>query len=1119
MRKLLLILFLCIFGISAAQFDSEHWFAPFAASPGTNSSLQAESYLYLSTSETTPFPVQILNGNNLFGTVTISKGAPQTVSIPYNLMMTDDIREMFKPNSLGLNVKGPKKFFANFRFEVPNHAEIVTSKGLAGIGKTFFAAMAPNTTAKAYLTSTIGITATEDNTVVNISGYDAAIVFADGTQSPTKNFTLDKGQSYILNVRSSDAQANLTGLIGAKIEASNPISVSNGNFNAIYTFENFTNNDVLMDQSVPIERLGKDFILVKGNGPALNNMESGLIVATEDNTKITVNGTELGVILNKGQYFIADSGFYLDKGNNHFNMSISTSENVYLYQLLAGVDDANGNPYATGGFNFIPALSCFLPNKIDEISDINKIGNDFFNAKLNIITEKGADVFVNGTKLGGTQGPFPVTGNPNWETYNVLQVTGNITVNSTKAVTAGIASGNGAVGYGGYFAGFSSVPVITKGGDCFVGVLLQVDDSYDQYQWFLNGVSIPGETTYFIDPQTYGTGIYTCLVTKLNCDTKLSTPYQFTVCPPIATSTITLGSCKDFLIQPNFTTSTQIIDPSKTKIRVQGIYGTATINATTGTITYTPQQDLPADVTDTFVYYIEGNGAIPDSEFFKVIVNIKVLKFQDDILKVCANPDGTGTYNLTLANINFDSNDTIVYYKDAALSQIINNFTSYNTPPTTVYAKITSQFGCSETAKIQLQITETAQINTSNLSPFFCDNQFIGSISIDFSAISAQIITNYSSSYIVKYYLSPIDQQAGNNNFLPNNYTISANTTVYFRVESSLGCTVQFGQLDLKVGNKISLFQSSVSENLCDNLLEGNVVVQLSDYKNLFSADSSLSATFYQSEIDAQKKQNPVSANQTISATTTFYIRFESSSECPNIGALTIIFKSPIKSTTLVNQIICGNATATLEAGSGFDSYLWNTGETTSAITVPIGEYFVDLGKNGCVYRQKVSVIAATLPVITNIDVSGSTATIFVTGGIPPYQYSLDNITFQNSNIFTNISRGTHTVYVKDSQNCETVQKDFLIINLINVITPNNDGFNDTLDYSELKIKKDVKLEIYDRYGKNVYLSQDKKYIWDGKISGRTLPTGTYWYLLQWTEPDTDLRVSYKGWVLLKNRN
>lgn len=1117
MRKLLLFLFLCLFGISAAQFDSEHWFAPFAASPGQNNSLQADSYLYLSTSETTPFPVQIFNDNNLFTTVNISKGSPQVVSIPYNLMMTEDIREMFRPNSLGLNVKGPKKFFANFRFQVPNHAEIITSKGLAGIGKTFFAAMAPNTTAKNFITSTIGIIATEDNTVVNISGYDAAIVFADGTNSPTKTVTLDKGQSYILNVISADAQANLTGLIGAKIEASNPISVTNGNFNAIYTFENSTNNDILMDQSVPVERLGKEFILVKGNGPALNNMESGIIVATEDNTTVTINGTQLGVILNKGEYFIADSGFYLFQRDNHYNMSISTSENVYLYQLLAGVE--NGSTYATGGFNFIPALSCFLPNKIDEISAINEIGGIFYNAKLNIITEKGASVLVNGNPLLSSQGPFPVKGNPNWETYNVLKITGNITVNSTKAVTAGIASGDGAVGYGGYFAGFSSVPVITKGGDCFVGVLLQVDDSYDQYQWFLNGVAIPGETTYFIDPQLYGTGTYTCLITKLNCDTKLSTPYQFTLCPPIATSTVTLGSCKDLVIQPKFTTSTQTLDPTKTKIRVQGIYGTATINATTGAITYTPNQNLTTDATDTFVYYIEGNGTPPDTEFFKVIVNIKVLKTQDDILKVCPNPDGTGTYNLTLAKINFDSTDTILYYSDAALSLPITNFTNYNTLPTTVYANITSQFGCSETAKIDLKITETAQINVANLPPFFCDTQFTGSVHVDFSVVSSQIITNFSSDFIVKYYLKPVDQQAGNNNFLPDNYSISADTTVYFRVESSLGCSVQFGQLDLKIGNKIPLLQSSVSVDLCDNLLEGNVVVQLSDYKNLFSADPSISTTFYQTETDAQKQQNSISASQTISATTPFYIRFESSTECPNIGALILNFKSPIKSTTLDNQVICGNATTVLDAGSSFDSYLWNTGATTSAITVPVGEYFVDLGKNGCVYRQKVSVIAATLPIITNIDVTGNTATIFVTGGIPPYEYSLDNTTFQSSNIFTNLPRGTHTVYVRDSQNCETVEKDFLIINLINVITPNNDGFNDTLDYSELKIKKDVKLEIYDRFGKNVYLSQDKKYIWDGKISGRTLPTGTYWYLLQWTEPDTDLRVSYKGWVLLKNRN
>ena len=46
-----------------------------------------------------------------------------------------------------------------------------------------------------------------------------------------------------------------------------------------------------------------------------------------------------------------------------------------------------------------------------------------------------------------------------------------------------------------------------------------------------------------------------------------------------------------------------------------------------------------------------------------------------------------------------------------------------------------------------------------------------------------------------------------------------------------------------------------------------------------------------------------------------------------------------------------------------------------------------------------------------------------------------------------------------------------------------------------------------------------ENYYWDGKQNGRTIPSGTYWYVLEWTEPDTGVRMNYKGWVLLKNRN
>ncbi|AYO58363.1 hypothetical protein CO230_09670 [Chryseobacterium sp. 6424] len=112
-----------------------------------------------------------------------------------------------------------------------------------------------------------------------------------------------------------------------------------------------------------------------------------------------------------------------------------------------------------------------------------------------------------------------------------------------------------------------------------------------------------------------------------------------------------------------------------------------------------------------------------------------------------------------------------------------------------------------------------------------------------------------------------------------------------------------------------------------------------------------------------------------------------------------------------------------------------------------------------------------------------------------------------------------HTVYVRDALKCSIVSKEFLIINLINILTPNADGKNDLLDYTDLKIKENVSIKIFDRSGTIVYTSKPTDFTWDGKLNGRPLATGTYWYVLSWTEPFTQLPVNYKGWILLKNRN
>lgn len=1118
MKKLLLTIctFLCL--LFNAQLDTDHWFAPMSAREVTGN---PNGFLYLSTDETIPFSVQIYNNNVLYSTVQVSKGNPTQVSIPYNFMLATNQSSLFTPNSMGLYLKGTKKFFANYRVSIPSHAEIITSKGLAGLGTKFYVGMAPLTAQTNYFNSTIGVIATEDNTTVTLSNYDPNVVFSDGSSTASKVFTLNKGQSYIIDAISSNSFSNLSGLVGAKIESTKPISVTNGNFNGLYTSLNFINNDILMDQAVPVNRLGKDFVLMKGNGTILSEMETALIIATENNTNITINGIATGIVMNEGDYYMVPSNNYIQHGTgDNYNMSISANNNIYVYQLLAGVSSTTGgNEYATGGMNFIPPLSCFMPNKVDEIGFINQIGNQTFNTRLNIITQTGATVTLNGNPIATANGPYPVNGNPNWVTYTVPNITGTVTVNSTKSVTAGIAAGSGAVGYGGYFAGFSSVPVISKTGDCYLGILLQVDNTYDNYQWYLNGNPIPGATSYSINPELYGAGNYTCMVSKNNCGSLLTDAYSYTLCPPITTTTYNIGSCNTKVITPVFTNSTQAIVPGNTSIILAPTSGTATVNSATGQITYTPNAGLTADTTDSFIYYIEGNGSPASFEYFKIIINTDVLQTTNASLTSCADSNGNGTFNLTSANVTPDSGTTVQYFTNAALTGTpIAAPGNYSGPAGTIYANVTSSYGCKKVAQITLTTTPSPNINTGNYNATLCDDNFDGIVNVNFPSITPVIVTN-SANFNVRYYLLQADANAGNNNTLPANWTYTANTTVYVRVDALTGsCPAVFGQINFTIGNKITLITGNAATDICDSDISGSEAVNLNDYKNLFTANVGVSLTFYSTLANAQSATNAISPNQTISAISTFYIRFTSATECPITGVLTINLKTPKKSTRLADKVVCLNDTTTLDAGAGFTSYSWSTGATTQSIIAGAGNYYVDLGFNGCVYRQYVKITTAESPVISKIEVSGYNATVTVTGGTPPYQYSLNGIDYQTSNIFTGLSRGMHTVYVLSKDGCSPVVKEFLVLNLINAITPNGDGLNDILDYSDLRIKQNVSIEVVDRYGAPVYRSSDKNYTWDGKINGRPLSTGTYWYLLKWNEPDTKLPVSYSGWLLIKNR-
>jgi len=78
----------------------------------------------------------------------------------------------------------------------------------------------------------------------------------------------------------------------------------------------------------------------------------------------------------------------------------------------------------------------------------------------------------------------------------------------------------------------------------------------------------------------------------------------------------------------------------------------------------------------------------------------------------------------------------------------------------------------------------------------------------------------------------------------------------------------------------------------------------------------------------------------------------------------------------------------------------------------------------GCVITKTIQISAAApvvaLPFVRPASSCSNDGVIEVyrTGGISPYTYSMDGITYQNSHIFNGLPAGPYTVYVKDSKGC-----------------------------------------------------------------------------------------------------
>lgn len=425
-----------------------------------------------------------------------------------------------------------------------------------------------------------------------------------------------------------------------------------------------------------------------------------------------------------------------------------------------------------------------------------------------------------------------------------------------------------------------------------------------------------------------------------------------------------------------------------------------------------------------------------------------------------------------------------------------------------------------------------------------CDDDLDGSAEVYFNSYTQQIISNLSQDYSfnIKYFENP-PVNINNPDFTKaiNSIKFTSNSKdVYIWVKPGQ-CTPTLMKITFN-RNLLSTFDSSVSLipfDICDNELKGEVEIDMTsaDYiKALIPAGYNGQLSFYLSEKGAKEQKAaefiPDPKHKKINEKDpkpTYFIRFHQTGLCDNVAPIKFNFKQPKKSIILKDSMVCKGVEINMDAGLGFDSYRWYKESDPAKATISTlhdvqqlsaGDYIVELGFNGCVYPQPVKISEAVDPVIDNVLIEENNITVLVSAGNAPYLYALDNGNYQNSNIFTNLDFGNHIVYVKGTDGCAVILKNFTLIKTQNVITPNNDGINDFIDYSSLLTKIDPRFEVYDRNGIMVFKGDsNNRFIWNGMSNGRTLATASYWYVLEWNESGNPKRLQNTGWILLKNRN
>ena len=546
----IVLVFLMLGLNSFAQLSDLHYLAPLR-----QGALAFDSQnIYVSTPETNAFTVNVYQGNNTnpIASLVVSKASDAIYTLANgsdnDITLLTAAKTGFVQSNSGLRFEssGGQKFYVNWRGKSAAQASSLTSKGRAALGTAFKWGGVPNVGQDFAIgyNASLGIMATQDGTTVEIFGYNPACTFRLGTNAAgitddAITITLNAGQTYVLEAFFNTANSpNATGWLGASITSNKDIVVNIGEMLFQSAAEGGVGQDAGMDQITPENTLGKEYVFVRGNG--VDALEYPVIIATRNNTEIYVNGASTPIAtINNGDYFSIPSSNYSSTSAGA-NMYVYTSYEAYAFQSLAGSSAKN-----TGDINFIAPVNCLLSNTVDYIPNITDMAGMTMNGGVTIVASSAIadeDIIITyGVNQVSTAtlvaAKTTLVGNPNWKTYYISGLTGDVSVAANGPIAVGFFGFNGNAGSSGYFSGFETIPTIevsVVGDGCLPSSILTATPGFTSYAWYNGGALISGESSNTYTPTIAGD--YTVVVTNGFCTYESAVQYLYDCNPEIVLS-------------------------------------------------------------------------------------------------------------------------------------------------------------------------------------------------------------------------------------------------------------------------------------------------------------------------------------------------------------------------------------------------------------------------------------------------------------------------------------------------------------------------------------------------------------------------------------------------------